>query len=287
MIYNSYHLETNDGLILHTHHWTVSEPKAAIIFTHGYCEHAGRYHSEAKFFNEGGINFHSFDQRHHGQSEGKPKSYIHEFNNHIDDLELYISKWAKRDVPLFLIAHSMGGLVLVSYLIERNPKLTQLKGIVLSAPLLKPDKNTATLLQKFSSVVGTLLPKLKTVDIDSSAISRDENEVKKYMTDPLNYNEKIHARSGYQLLKQMASIKKKFNRFQLPLLILHGTDDKLAELEGSETFFKLCSSQDKEMIKLEGFKHEITRDIDFQIVRTKMQSWITERLNNNSYPNIQ
>ena len=281
MIYKSNYLETKDGLKLHTHHWTVPDPKATIIFTHGYCEHAGRYNSEAEYFNEFGFDFHSFDQRHHGQSDGEPRSYILEFENHISDLEIYIDKWKRTDIPIFLMAHSMGGLVLISYLIERNPLLIQLRGVILSAPFLKPDKNTAPILQKLSSVVGTLFPKLKTVDIDATAISRDENEIKKYVNDPLNYNGKIHARSGYQLLKQMANVKNKFDKIEQSLLIMHGTNDKLAELEGSEALFKLCSSTDKEFIKLEGFKHEITRDIDFHIVRNKMQSWISERLNNN------
>lgn len=278
MSYSNHKLLTQDGLKLHTHQWTIDKPKAQILFVHGYCEHAGRYTSEAQFFNEAGYDFHAYDQRHHGLSEGSPKSYIQEFSSYIDDLELFIKSKASNDNAVILMAHSMGSLVMVSYLLERTPSLPQLKGIVLSAPFLQPDRNTAPILQKLAVVIGTLLPKLKTVGIDSNAISRDENEVNKYVNDPLNYAGKIFARSGYQLLRQMKQIRKKFHKLTLPILIMHGTDDKLAEIGGSQMLYDLCSSEDKEFIVLKDYKHEITRDLDHLYVRETMQSWMDERI---------
>jgi len=136
----------------------------------------------------------------------------------------------------------------------------------------------APMLQKVSHILGNLLPKLKTISPDPNEISRDPSVVKDYINDPLIYHDKVHARSGQQLLKQMQSIRPKYSSFKFPVLILHGTDDKLAEFEGSERFFNECLSNDKSFIPLKDFKHEITREIGKEKVLQSIANWYDERI---------
>ena len=280
--YNDSELETHDGLKLHIRKW--DQPgrtaKADIAFVHGFFEHSGRYAAEANFFNKSGYNFLTYDQRSHGLSEGKYRSYVGSFQNYERDYAMFLKEQKLgEDRPYFLFAHSMGGLVQCTHLIQNNTMPSGFKGAIFSAPLLSPDPNTSPLLQKIARLVGTLLPQLKVVSINHTAVSRDQKEIEKYLSDPLNYTEKMYAASGYNLLKQMKYVQTKLAAVKHPFLVLHGTDDKLSDIKGSKLLYKLASSEDKEIVILQDFKHEITKDLDHQEVLDKILSWIELRLN--------
>lgn len=271
-------LTTHDGLTLNTHKWQIAEAKADIYFVHGFFEHSGRYQNEARYFNNECFNFYAYDQRSHGLSEGKLRSYISSFDNYLTDYRTFLSEILDKSRPYFLFAHSMGGLVLCSYLLDQKTLGENFRGAIFSSPLLMPDKNTAPLLQKLSGIIGTLLPRLKVVAIDSSAVSRDPNEVAKYSNDPLIYTDKMYAGSAYQLLKQMKTVQSKLESFTHPFLVLHGTDDKLAEIDGSRLLYKKATSKDKEFVQLIDYKHEITKDLGKEKVLATISSWMNQRL---------
>ncbi len=271
-------LETKDGLVLHTNAWQTDSPIADIHFVHGFFEHSGRYEREAHFFNNQGFDFYSYDQRTHGLSAGEPRSFVASFDDYLEDYKHFLSSTIKEDKPYFLFSHSMGGLVLCSYLLDQKKLSENFKGAIFSAPLIMPDKNTAPLLQKLSGVVGTLFPRLKAVAIDANAVSRDPVEVEKYKSDPLNYTDKMYAGSGYQLLKQMKEVQNRLHEFTHPFLVLHGTDDKLTEIHGSRHLYKAAASVDKEFIELQNFKHEITKDLGKEEVLNTILSWMQKRI---------
>jgi len=279
MNFDSKKMITYDGLKLHQQAWTIPAAKADIAFVHGFFEHCNRYHNEAAYFNEAGYNFYSYDQRTHGQSEGKYRSYISDFNDYLKDYQQFVSQLKLgQERPYYLFAHSMGGLVMFSYLLAQAQHPALCKGAIFSAPLLMPDKETAPILQKISAIVGTLLPRARVLKIDATAISRDPEEIKKYLEDPLVSNEKMYAASGYQLIKQMKNIRSKFSELQLPFIILHGSDDKLAEIEGSKLLYNESQSTDKTFVPLENHKHEITRDLGKEKVLNTILNWMNDRL---------
>jgi len=269
----------HDGTQLHTRSWKINKAKADIAFVHGFFEHCGRYEGEAHFFNEAGYNFLAYDQRTHGQSEGRYRSYVDNFSLYEKDYALFLSENnLGKERPYFLFSHSMGGLVHCSHLLNTKALPARHLGSIFSAPLLAPDPNTAPLLQKLSGVVGTLFPRLKVIDIDADAVSRDPKEVEKYIDDPLNYTEKMYAASGYHLLKQMKYVQSKMSTLEHPFLVMHGTNDKLSDISGSQMLYKSASSTDKELVVLQDFKHEITKDIDHHLVLEKILSWMDNRL---------
>lgn len=278
MSYYSSELQARDGTRLYCHSWQVASPKAVILFAHGFFEHAGRYQREAAFFNAQGYDFLSYDQRSHGKSGGKLRSYISDFKEYLSDFLDFLDSKNTNGLPTFLFAHSMGGLVLISHLLYNKALPDNFRGVIFSAPLLMPDKNTAPLLQKMAGIVGTMMPTLKTVKIDANAVSRDPKEVQKYVEDPLNYTDKMYASSGHQLIKQMKRVQAEFKQFHHPFIVLHGTDDALAEIEGSRKLFAQSSSEDKEMVELKNYKHEITKDLGNHRVLQKISEWIAERI---------
>lgn len=278
MTYITGTFKSQDGLTLIGRSWMTDRPKARIILCHGYLEHSARYDREASYFNNHGYDVYTYDQRGHGLSEGE-KSYIHDFELLVEDFDMFVSKSTEdTDLPIFLFGHSMGGLVSLSYLLTTNSKIQNLKGVICSAPFIKASKDLAPLLQKISGFLGKYFPKLKTVGPDPKEISRDPKTVRKYVNDPLVYHDKVHARSGSQLLKQMKRLEPLYKNFTYPILIMHGTDDKLAEIEGSRQFYQKCQSADKKFIPLKEFKHEITREIGKDKVMQTIANWMDDRI---------
>jgi len=269
----SSHFIGHNDINLHVHESLIEKPKADLVFLHGFFEHSGRYAKEAKLLNSKGYNFYAYDQRSHGQSDGKYRSYVGNFDNYLSDYKIFLEEMnIGEERPYYLMSHSMGGLVLTSYLLDRPALGTNFRGTVMSAPLIMPDRNTAPLLQKI------LFPRLRTVQIDSDHISRDPQEIKAYVEDPLNSRDKMYAASGHHLIKQMKKIQPLLPKITTPFLVLHGTDDRLAEIEGSRLLYNQASSEDKKMVELADYKHEILKDIDNDKVWEHIISWMDQRL---------
>lgn len=272
-----YQFKSHDGLTLCGYKSEIPEAQANVFYIHGFFEHAGRYLEESKRINAKGYNFYSFDQRTHGQSEGSPRSFISSIQDYLKDLNLFFDSISHTGRNNFILCHSFGGLVIASYVIE-NRKLPELtKGIVFSAPFLLPDENTAPFLQKIAGVVGTLLPRLKVVELDPTEISNVKEEVELYQSDPLIYKGKMYAGSAWQMLKQIRNIKDSFSKIDTPLLILHGLNDKVANPKGGQLLYDSCSSPDKKILHLNEQKHEILKDADKENTWSEIFEWINER----------
>lgn len=264
-----------NGIRMFTQSWTIDTPVANLILIHGLGEHSGRYAWTAKKMNEAGINVFAFDQRGHGQTEGL-KAFIKSFDDHVEDLAAFRKKVIiDHSLPLFIYAHSMGALVTSKYIIDRQPE--GITGIVFSGGALKVDPDLSPFLQKISPLVGRLIPKLKTIKLDSKLVSRVPEEINKYDTDPLINHEGTFASTGYQMLKTIKYVQNNFDKWNIPVLIMHGSMDKLIDPEGSKQMHNKIPIEDKELVILEGLFHEIMREPEKEEVLDKMTSWITDR----------
>ena len=70
VVYKEQSLTAEDGLKLNVYRWLPEHPKAAVVLSHGWSEHAGRYEQVAKWFALHGYEVHALDHRGHGKSEG-------------------------------------------------------------------------------------------------------------------------------------------------------------------------------------------------------------------------
>lgn len=268
-----------DQSLIHLNAWTLDEPRADIILSHGFQEHSGRYEKEAAFFNRAGFNFLAYDLRGHGLSDGQPRAYIDDFSLLTEDLETVYTHYVQDNRrPVFLFGHSLGGLVTVSFLINKPRYQEHINGMLLSAPLLMPNADMAPLLQKLSSVVSKLMPKLKTVKLDPNELSRDPGVVAGYINDPLVCHQGIHARTGYRFLQEMKKNQKLFDQIHTPFIIQHSKADRLTEHAGSQLLFETASSEDKVFVSLDEYKHEITRDQQNEQVLEDYLVWMEQRL---------
>lgn len=273
MIHEKGNFTTSDEFQLFEQSWLPeTDPKAVVVIIHGYAEHSSRYAHVAEYLVTAGYGVHSFDLRAHGKSDGK-NTYINSFDEYLTDVDTFLSR-VKEKHPgkkFFLLGHSMGGAISSYYTITRQPKLA---GLMLSGPAVKISDDISPLLIKLSGVIAKIFPKLPTIKLDGTAISRDPKVVEKYDSDPLNYRGGIPARSGAELTRATMFIQEKMEDIRLPLLVMHGTADRLADPEGSKQIYARASSKDKTLKLYEGFYHEIFNEPEKERVFRDIVKWL-------------
>lgn len=248
-------------------------PRAILLVVHGLVEHSGRYSNLVNYLVPRGYAIFALDQRGHGKSEGL-RGYVDRFSYYLDDLETFYkilkNEYGKRKI--FMIGHSVGGTIATAYAVDHQDELA---GLVLSAPTLKAGTSVSGLNKLLAQILSKLLPKAGVAVIDASAISRDRKVVEAYVSDPLVYRGKIRARLGCELLDMMERIlPAKMPEINLPILIMHATEDRLSNPEGSEILYKLAKSKDKTLKWYEGLYHEVFNEPEHLQVLEYLDTWL-------------
>ncbi len=276
-VLNETALTSSDGTRLHIQTWApVGAPRAVVLLVHGLAEHSARYAHVAKQLNAQGYQVVGFDLRGHGKSDGK-RIYINHFDEYVADLEAVFTLVSSQhpDLPLFLLAHSMGTTVALNFLVDQMPAV---QGVILSATALLPGEDISPVLIALSGIVSAVAPKLSTIALNSSTISRDQAVVDAYHTDPLVYNGKIPARTGGELNRVFKYLQQQVKKVSVPILIMHGDADQLTNPKGSDLLYQGAASADKTIKWWPGLYHEIFNEPEQDEVIGFMQSWIEQRL---------
>lgn len=251
-------------------------PYAVLVLVHGLAEHSGRYMNVVNYFVPRGYAICAFDLRGHGKSEGR-RGYVERFSYYLDDLKIFYDKVCQqhKNTKIFLVGHSTGGTIATAYAIRHQ---NELDGLILSGTTLKAGASITSLTILVARVLSVILPKMGVQVIDASTISRDKAVVDAYVNDPLVYRGKISARLGAELINIMERLASEMSKISLPILILHGTDDRLSDPAGSKILFERVTSKDKTLKYYEGFYHEIFNEPGRQQVFADMHDWIARHV---------
>ncbi|HEY4298187.1 MAG TPA: alpha/beta hydrolase [Paraburkholderia sp.] len=270
---------TADGVELPLYRWPASGPmRATVALLHGLAEHAGRYAALAGRLNAAGIELVAIDLRGHGHAPGK-RAYVKRFDDYLLDAQALLDAAAQSCAPLFLMGHSMGGAVAALYAIERlDTSGRKLRGLILSSPALAPGRDVPRWMLKLSQVISRLYPSFPAMKIDAALLSRLQPVMNANLNDPLVHHGAIPARTGAELLLAMARIERGRAGLRMPLLVYHGTADKLTEPEGSRAFGQHAGSPDKTLTLHEGSYHETMNDLDRDRVIGALIDWIEKRV---------
>lgn len=270
-------LVTPDGLELFCRTWVPASPaRGVVLIVHGYAEHSGRYDHVAHTFVARGARVEAYDQRGYGRSEGR-RAYVESFDQYLVDLEQVLERTRARtpNIPVFLFGHSMGGLVVLQYILEKDPDL---RGLLLSAPALRINPNLAPILRRLAQVIGWLFPTLPTTRSPEDAISRDPAVVEEAKNDPLNYHGRVPARTGAEMLRVGDSARSRLEEIDTPFLVVHGTGDTLTSAEWSRRLYARAASEDKTLKLYEGLYHEPFNEPEQDEVLDDLGTWLADRL---------
>jgi alpha-beta hydrolase superfamily lysophospholipase len=174
-------------------------------------------------------------------------------------------------VPLFVYGHSLGGLIALQYL-TGTPD-ARVAGAVVSAAAL--DTSAATAVQRtLAPLLSRVLPDLGVLRLDAEAVSRDPEVVRDYRTDPLNHNGRMVARTGAELMATALAMPRRLPSLTMPLLVLHGTADRLVPPAASEVVRAHAGSPDLTVTTYEGLFHEPHNEPEKDDVLADVVAWL-------------
>jgi acylglycerol lipase len=244
--------------------------RAVLILVHGVGEHIGRYEEWFDLFNRERIGFAGVNLPGHGSSDGK-RGYIKSYSITDEMIEILLSESKKTfpGIPQFLYGQSLGGGIVIDYLIRKNPKI---RGGIITSPWLKlafePDKWKVRLV----SVLGKVVPQLLLPSgLVVEHLSHDQEVLTQYKNDPL-----VHDRISLSLycnaVTAAGNSLKNASELKIPLLILHGSDDHICSPEGSKEFASKSKSTQLRIWD-EGY-HELHNEVFKKDVFDYIINWI-------------
>lgn len=245
--------------------WPVEPARGHVVISHGFAEHGGRYAHVASALNAAGLAVWAPDHRGHGRSDGETAN-IESVWAAVADLDLLVGlvRRAAGDAPLFLVGHSMGGLIAAAYAVEHQDRLS---GLALSGALLHiaPELLALADLEE--------IPDLGLAD----AVSRDPAVVTAYKEDPLVYLGPP-PRGFLEAAGQVDEVRGRLGELSLPMLVMHGSADLLVNPQALRDVVGSASSEDLTAILWPGLWHEIFNEPERDEVIRVLTDWIAARL---------
>jgi acylglycerol lipase len=252
--------------------WTPATTKGVVVIAHGLAEHSGRYAHVAERLSEAGYAVYALDHRGHGRTDGT-RANVERFAHVRADLDTLLTKARGEHpgLPVFLLGHSLGGLIALDYVVTRGD--SGLTGLVLSGSAVDPSVGSA-IQRRLAGLLSALTPNLGVLALDATAVSRDPAEVEKYVNDPLNYHGKIRARTGAETLAAVERVVSGVGTVRLPVLVMHGTLDRLTSPGGSKLVAERIGSTDKTLTLYDGLFHEIFNEPEKDVVLGDVVTWL-------------
>jgi acylglycerol lipase len=245
------------GLNIYYQYWLPEgQIRAVLMVAHGYAEHSGRYMNLVNHFVPKGYAVWALDHRGHGKSEGA-RVQVDDFHDYVADLKTFFNIIRKNqpDNKVFLIGHSMGSIISLSYVLEYQ---NELAGLVTSGGgLTKPGD-------------PPMPPPDPKKPLSAAMLSRDQKVIDAYVNDPLVYHGPVP--QNHSMRGTMNSLNDEVQKIKLPVLIMAGAGG--ADGARSKVLFDLIGSQDKTHKPYAGLLHEIFNEPAYPQVMADMEAWL-------------
>ena len=265
-------LKTSDGLSLYG--WIrqpAGTPKAVIAHVHGMGEHSRRYDHLTSFWEDRDYASAGFDLRGHGRSEGQ-RGHTPSYDFLMDDIAIFLDRVATECPGLLvtLYGHSMGGNLVLNYVIRRQPTLAS---VIASAPYLRLAFEPSPWKVRSAQWLQWIAPTLsQSSDLDITALSRDPAVIARYKADPL-VHDKVTVKFFAQVHPAGEAIIGRASELKIPTLLMHGSGDRITSPAGSADF--VAASSGKAVLKIwEGLFHEIHNEPEWEAVAAFALAWI-------------
>ncbi|MGB0588051.1 MAG: lysophospholipase [Myxococcota bacterium] len=249
-----------------------AEPKGLVVLIHGFGEHSGRYLHVAQALNEGGYSCFAIDLRGHGRSAGA-RAFVTRFTDYLDDVDAAVGLARERcpELPMILLGHSMGGLVVANWIADRGAAAT---GFVLSSPGMGVALPVPAWKDALGRVMSRLIPGLAIpTGLDPRLVSRDPDVVEAYVGDRLVLT-KATARWYVEFLGAQERALETASSVTLPALVLQAGDDGLVDTAASERYAAALGGSDVTFTRYPGLYHELFNEPEQAEVLSAVVAWM-------------
>lgn len=264
-----------DGLEIFIRSWQPEqEPRAVVAIVHGFNSHGGQYTWAAEQLVAEGYAVYALDLRGRGQSSGE-RFYIERIEEYLGDVGAMLALVRSREPQkrVFLLGHSAGGVIASVYTLDHQAELA---GLVCESFAFRVP--APALVLQATKIIARIAPRLGVLRLKNKDFSRDPAWVAALDADPQTKGEAEPAITVAAMLRGNERLEREFPRITLPVLILHGTQDKATLPSGSRMFHDRAASKDKTLKLYEGHFHDLLADLGREQVMADVQRWIGERL---------
>jgi alpha-beta hydrolase superfamily lysophospholipase len=246
-------------------------PRGVLVNLHGLGDHSGLYPTLVEHFVPHGWVVHAPDLRGNGRSPGR-RGHVAAWSEYREDLRCFIElvREEESDLPLFLLGNSLGGLIVLEYALHH---LGGLRGVIAIAPPLGSLGIPAPLLLA-GRVLSHIWPGFSlNTGLDLTGLSRDPTAVATVLADPL-FHRRGSARLSTEVQAAVERVQAGAPRFPLPLLVLHGSADRMVFPDGSRAFVARVGHPDKAFREYPGGYHVLLADLDRERVLADLEEWM-------------
>jgi alpha-beta hydrolase superfamily lysophospholipase len=263
------------GLNIAYRAWSaVGTPRGVLVIVPGFNSHSGYYGRAASKLAGGGLAVYAVDLRGRGKSDGE-RFYVDSFADYAADVGGLVSLAiaAYPGLPVYLLGHSAGGVVACIYTLDHQDQLAGLICESFAFQVPAPDFALAAL-----KGLSHLAPHAHVLRLPNKDFSRDPAVVAAMDADPLIANETQPTRTMAELARSDDRLRREFGSIELPVLILHGTQDHATKPAGSQFFYDHAGSADKTLKLYDGHVHDLLNDTGREEVLGDIAAWIDARL---------
>src|SRR5262245_41218118 len=267
--------ESAGGLNIWFRSWRPgATPRGVMFLVPGFNSHSGYYQWVGEQCKAAGLATYALDLRGRGKSDGE-RFYVQKFQYYVSDVAGLVAVARSRDdgLPLFVLGHSAGGVVSCLYAAEHQRELAGL--ICMSFAFQVPGPEFALAVFKGLAHVA---PHAHILHLKNEDFSRDPQAVQAMDADPLIAHETQPTQTLAEMVRADETLRETFPSMTLPVLILHGTEDKVTKPSGSQFFYDTAGSTDKTLKLYEGGYHDLLNDTDKATVMADIRNWIEARL---------
>jgi alpha-beta hydrolase superfamily lysophospholipase len=271
------YLEGVGRLRLHYRAWEAAAPRSAVLLVHGLAEHSARYTGFGHDLVGAGHSVYALDLRGHGDSDGR-RGHVRRFDQLLQDLDRFrreVHGMIRPDVPMFLVGHSLGGLIALRYLEEYADTFS---GAVLSAPWLATALAIPHWKVAAAQVLTRLAPSLPMkANIPSDQLSHDPAIAAAFRSDPL-VHDRITPRMFTEISTAMGLVFQRADRIDLPLLFLLPGGDTITDTERTRALARSIRQTDVTVRFFPEAYHELFNELDRTIVLSELRGWLAARI---------
>jgi alpha-beta hydrolase superfamily lysophospholipase len=246
-----------------------------VILIHGLGDHSRSmpYRRLGSFLADRGFEVFAFDRRGSGRSAGRP-NYAASWEELREDLARFVDLVEDQCGRLpSLIGLSLGGLQALDFALAAPESVA---ACVAMAPALDIS-GTSPLLRRILPLLARFWPTLS-VDpgLDDRALVRDPAVCHAYRDDPLWLARTTPALS-VAAIEAIERIHARADHIDTPLLVLHGTADRVVPIQGTRDAFPRFASKDKSFVEMPGAYHALPIDFEGDEVGVLIADWLTTR----------
>jgi acylglycerol lipase len=268
-------IDSTKGVRIFVRSWQPdSKPRAVVLICHGVNSHSGQYTWVGEQLADSGLAVYALDLRGRGRSDGE-RFYVEDVADYVNDVAgaVRLAKSRHPGLAVFLLGHSAGGVVSSVYTLDNQGELAGF--ICESFAFQVPAPGFALTAIKALSHIA---PRLPVLTLKNEDFSRDPKAVEALNNDPLIAHEVQPAITVAALVRADERLHDEFPLITLPVLIMHGTDDKATVCKGSQFFYDTAGSKDKTLKLYDGNYHDLLADTGKEEVIADIKAWLGAHL---------